>query len=48
METYGYPPVFPQETGDAVVKEEKSDVPKDKSKGKKVRTGESGVLDRKN
>lgn len=43
METYGYPPVFPQETGDAVVKEEKSDVPKDKSKGKKSKAAAKTV-----
>lgn len=37
METYGYPPVFP-DTQDEAVAEVKDDVvPKDKSKGKKVR-----------
>lgn len=37
METFGFPPVFPKESSEVVV-EEKSDVPKDKSKGKKVLT----------
>lgn len=36
METFGYPPVFPVEGDEPVVEVEKSDVPKDKSKGKKV------------
>lgn len=36
MEDFGYPPVFPIDNNDAVVEVEKSDVPKDKSKGKKV------------
>lgn len=36
METFGYPPKFPQEDNESVVEVEKSDIPKDKSKGKKV------------
>lgn len=36
MEDFGYPPVFPIDNNNAVVEVEKSDVPKDKSKGKKV------------
>ncbi len=36
METFGYPPVFPTQSEETEVKEEKSDIPKDKSKGKKV------------
>lgn len=34
MEAFGYPPVFPKD--EPVAEVEKSDVPKDKSKGKKV------------
>lgn len=39
LETFGYPPNFPSEseTDTKVVEEEKDVVPKDKSKGKKVR-----------
>lgn len=37
IETFGYPPVFPQEDNEAVAEVEKSDIPKDKSKGKKVK-----------
>lgn len=37
MESFGYPPVFPKESNE-VVEVEKSDIPKDKSKGKKVIT----------
>lgn len=37
METFGYPPKFPEVSNDEPeVKVEKGDAPKDKSKGKKV------------
>ncbi|XP_063701981.1 leucine--tRNA ligase, cytoplasmic [Culicoides brevitarsis] len=35
METFGYPPKFPRDDIPSPVVEEKSDIPKDKSKGKK-------------
>jgi len=41
MEIYGYPPKFPEEiestVEESIVEEKGNDVPKDKSKGKKVR-----------
>lgn len=36
METFGYPPQFPDDSNEVEVKEEKGEAPKDKSKGKKV------------
>lgn len=36
MEIYGYPPKFPEEI-ESTVEEKENDVPKDKSKGKKVK-----------
>lgn len=36
METFGYPPVFPNAADEKVVEVERDVVPKDKSKGKKV------------
>lgn len=36
MESYGYPPVFPTDDIELVAEVERSDIPKDKSKGKKV------------
>lgn len=38
METFGCPPKFPQEDSEPVTESEKSDIPKDKSKGKKVKS----------
>lgn len=35
METFGYPPKFPKDEAPSPVVEEKSDIPRDKSKGKK-------------
>lgn len=43
MEDFGYPPVFPVDSNESVV-EEKSDVPKDKSKGKKVNVSAAGTF----
>lgn len=37
LETFGYPPKFPTEEEPKVVEEDTDVVPKDKSKGKKVR-----------
>lgn len=37
LETFGYPPNFPVDEEPKVVEEEKDVIPKDKSKGKKVR-----------
>lgn len=45
IETYGCPPKFPAETETKVVEEEEDIVPKDKSKGKKVRFDKELVLD---
>lgn len=45
IETYGCPPKFPAETDTKVVEEEEDIVPKDKSKGKKVRLDEDLMAD---
>lgn len=37
LETFGYPPQFPTDEEPKVVEEETDFIPKDKSKGKKVR-----------
>jgi len=42
METYGYVPKFPEEI--EIMKEKEDDVPKDKSKGKKVKNSKNFII----